>query len=302
MLSAQDSAVVAALFEASAQGGRWPEMLRALAELVQASKGALFTPTGNWDNDGPISSSTPDNLAGLRLGRVYSGEELRDRTVAGEAQGIASDMRAIGLRAQLGVCWLVLTRARGEFRAVDSANLAAIAPHVAQAIDLAQRFARLEEQVASAGHLARRLGIGSVAFDDKGHCVAQDAIARELLMQAGRTTGSISAGRDLVQPVSDHLDLLSVAGAEGARRGYLRATNLPLPEAKFIAQALGLTLSEARLARALGMGDTLAQAAQRLGLTVETARAYSKQIFAKTGLNGQPALMRRLWTSVLVLV
>lgn len=50
--------------------------------------------------------------------------------------------------------------------------------------------------------------------------------------------------------------------------------------------------SEARLAAALAGGDRLADAAARLGLTIETARNYSKKIFAKTGTRGQPDLVR----------
>jgi DNA-binding CsgD family transcriptional regulator len=54
----------------------------------------------------------------------------------------------------------------------------------------------------------------------------------------------------------------------------------------------GLLPSEARLAAALGDGDRLTEAADRLGLTIETARNYSKKIFAKTGTRGQADLVR----------
>lgn len=63
----------------------------------------------------------------------------------------------------------------------------------------------------------------------------------------------------------------------------------------------GLLPSEARLAWAMGRGLSISDAAQELGLRVETARNYSKKIYAKTGASGQPELVRIILTSVLAL-
>ena len=68
-----------------------------------------------------------------------------------------------------------------------------------------------------------------------------------------------------------------------------------------IAQLFGLLPSEARLALALSRGLSIAEAAQALGLTLETARNYSKKIYAKTGTRGQSDLVRLILTSVLAL-
>ena len=68
-----------------------------------------------------------------------------------------------------------------------------------------------------------------------------------------------------------------------------------------IAQLFGLLPSEARLALALSRGLSIAEAARALGLTIETARNYSKKIYAKTGTRGQPDLVRLILTSVLAL-
>ena len=54
----------------------------------------------------------------------------------------------------------------------------------------------------------------------------------------------------------------------------------------------GLLPSEARLANALANGASLAEAAEQMGLTIETVRNYSKKIFAKTGTRGQADLVR----------
>jgi DNA-binding CsgD family transcriptional regulator/PAS domain-containing protein len=60
---------------------------------------------------------------------------------------------------------------------------------------------------------------------------------------------------------------------------------------------LGLTLSEARLTSLIGAGFAPAQAAEKLGISEETARSSLKKVFAKTGVSRQnelAALMARL--------
>lgn len=63
----------------------------------------------------------------------------------------------------------------------------------------------------------------------------------------------------------------------------------------------GLLPSEARLAWMLAQATSIAEAANALGLTVETARNYSKKIYAKTGARGHAELVRIILTSVLAL-
>lgn len=60
-------------------------------------------------------------------------------------------------------------------------------------------------------------------------------------------------------------------------------------------QALfGLTQAEARLAAEMSTGDSLAQVAERLGITRETARSRLKQVFAKTDTHRQAELVHLL--------
>ena len=63
----------------------------------------------------------------------------------------------------------------------------------------------------------------------------------------------------------------------------------------------GLLPSEARLAWMLAQATSISEAAESLGLTVETARNYSKKIYAKTGARGHAELVRIILTSVLAL-
>jgi DNA-binding CsgD family transcriptional regulator len=62
---------------------------------------------------------------------------------------------------------------------------------------------------------------------------------------------------------------------------------------------LGLTLSEARIASLVGSGLSPASAAEKLGITEETARSALKRVFAKTGVSRQNELAALLAKLVL---
>lgn len=301
MLNTQDSAVLVAIFQAVATGGDWPAMLTHIAEYLRADAITLFTVHGAWDSTGPVSDTTPDLFASLRPGRVYTGEELRDRALAGSRFDKMSDLRALGLRGPADMAWIIAGRRQEVFRAVDSAALAALGPHLVQAFALAGQISSAAARADHAEQILRRLGIGRLEFDVLGRCTAQDTTARDLLARAGLSASQLPVQTAGLQQVTEKLELLAMPMPSGSTEVLLRATDLPLPDATLIAQALGLTQAEARLARALGQGARLSDAAQALGITLETARYYSKQIFAKTGLRGQPDLMRRLWSGLLAL-
>ena len=72
--------------------------------------------------------------------------------------------------------------------------------------------------------------------------------------------------------------------------------------ASVLMELFGLAPAEARLAAALADGATIADAAAALGLTVETARNYSKRVFAKSRTHGQPDLIRAIMGSLARLV
>lgn len=68
-----------------------------------------------------------------------------------------------------------------------------------------------------------------------------------------------------------------------------------------LVEIFGLLPSEARLAWMLAQAASIAESAEALGLTIETARNYSKKIYAKTGARGQAELVRIVLTSVLAI-
>ncbi|HEX2539655.1 MAG TPA: helix-turn-helix transcriptional regulator [Caldimonas sp.] len=94
---------------------------------------------------------------------------------------------------------------------------------------------------------------------------------------AGRMGASSTSRRGLLLMVTGH------APAEPAATAALRAVH-------------ACTASETRLARLLAEGRTLRQTAQEMGITYETARAYLKTVFHKTGVHTQAQLVTLLLT------
>ena len=83
---------------------------------------------------------------------------------------------------------------------------------------------------------------------------------------------------------------------------YIQGDNRSLADRhEQLAELFGLLPSEARFALALSRGLSIAEAAQSLGITLETARNYSKKVYAKMGARGQADLIRFILTSVLAL-
>ena len=59
-----------------------------------------------------------------------------------------------------------------------------------------------------------------------------------------------------------------------------------------MSQLSRLSRREAELALRLAQGRSIAEAAEDMGLTLETARNYSKRIYAQLNLRGQAELVR----------
>lgn len=152
-----------------------------------------------------------------------------------------------------------------------------------------------------------------------GRLTARDpAVAREIAaaLEALRSTGDRSHNarpRAVVLSREPWLDMLLVPStlrstvaspALGAPAvvAYVHADNWSSADrCEQLGQMFDLIPSEARLALALSRGMTIAEAAGDLGLTVESARTYSKRIYAKTGARGQADLVRFMHRSVLAI-
>lgn len=129
------------------------------------------------------------------------------------------------------------------------------------------------------------------------------AIRRAALTGAGKGRhpgGVLSLPRRMAEPLSVLV---------GPLRGQSLAFRLPSPSAILLfsdprqsrsvgqddlARVFGLSRAEARLAGALLDGTRLSDYADAAGISLNTAKAQLKQVFAKTGVNRQSDLMRRV--------
>lgn len=262
----------------------------------------------------------------MRTGRVYTLGEMLDFDAParlGAQRSALGNMRINHARAvrvgspASGEAWLLLTREREDLGAADSALLAALAPHLAAALAARAALGKAETRAAMAESTLALLGTGEVALTATGAVLAADAEAErqlvftaepgplrrlQLLPEMARTleaacaqlSGAPLEARRLVPLGARHLLLRPApAGSGAAVIGMIRSapSALPANAAPVLAAAHGLSPREAALAIGLAEGETILEAGTRLGLTSETARNYSKRLYAKTGTAGQAQLV-----------
>jgi DNA-binding CsgD family transcriptional regulator len=233
--------------------------------------------------------------------------------------------------------WLNITRRNGDFCSADDALLHALAPYLRSAL---RSFVALEHErfnAAVAGDAISRLAFGWFTLDAALRVLELDRQAETLLAHSG-ILGRNAAGRLSARPRALEQEITAAVRALAtdararpraiilSRDPWLDMLLMPMhkhpisakPDPAVIAYVHGdnwssadrceqlaelflLLPSEARLALALSRGMTITQAAAELGLTVETARNYSKKIYSKLGARGQPDLVRFIMRSVLAI-
>ena len=265
--------------------------------------------------------------SGARLGALHEGLERA---------GLA-DLRAVRLRDPSGLdAWLVLA-ARSPVAPSVSGLMTALIPHLRVALRV---LARLEQEraraVMNAGAFSH-IDFGWIALDRRCHVVDSDEQAVRFLSHSGAlrqgpygrlTPSSPALDRELMAIVKEFatnsdarpraLNLLSdpwidivvspvrvaslSAGGKAVAMVYLRGDrNSTADRCQQLVDVFKLTQSEARFAWSLAQGVSITDAAQIHGLTIASARVYSKKIYAKTGARGQVDFMRRVLTSVVAL-
>ncbi|WP_427964089.1 helix-turn-helix transcriptional regulator [Altererythrobacter sp.] len=232
--------------------------------------------------------------------------------------------------------WAMIGRRRGDFTGADASLLGSLADHFEIALGT---WAALERERMRAGITAdamRRLNFGWLILDPQGR-IADLSDEAEVMLQGGGALQRAPDGR--LRPVSreaqaglrrflEHanrgeqlsravhlsdepwLDML-LTTSPGAMRERAHGTIIvafvhgeqPGSEERSVqlAELFGLTAQESRLALLISRGVKIAEAAQTLGITVETARLYSKRIYAKTGTRGQADLVRLILASIVAL-
>jgi DNA-binding CsgD family transcriptional regulator len=234
--------------------------------------------------------------------------------------------------------WLTLSRQRREFSAEDDALMAALAPYLRAALGSYVALERARMTASVAHEAVRRMNFGWLTLDAEGRILDMDAHGQTLLAESNvliRGRGDKLSARDtavgreiavaikalIADPQSrpraivlsrePWLDMLLVKAAKvgaGATRpaptlvAYVHSDQWSSADRREqLGQLFDLTPRQAGLALALSRGMSIAQAAAELGLSLESARTYSKRIYAKTGARGQADLVRFVHRSVLTI-
>ena len=273
----------------------------------------------------------PARLGSLRPGRIYGADDIEG--------GSALNLRIvrIGEPDSELIAWTMLVRTRDDFGAAAATLLAALMPHLQIALRTLGTFERERERTRAANAVSARLGVGWLAMDAEARVLDADPLADRVLrarLGMARLIGerlyvvAPKARSALARAASDFATrpdepprivplsvspeqslLVMPAGAErfplvadAAMIGVVRAVPDAAPDrAALIAELFGLPRSEARLAAALADGASIAEAAKTAGITLETARNYSKRVYARTGARGQADLVRLILSSVAAL-
>jgi DNA-binding CsgD family transcriptional regulator len=249
-----------------------------------------------------------------------------------------NEMRIVRVIEPEGVsAWLTIARPKPDFSAADSAVLSAVAPHLRRALRNYVAIEREQFRASVTADVIHRLKFGWISLDADCRVIEINPHAEQLLrhlpeVKKGRTgrltIANPALDREFSGIVKSHaagpggrpralhisrdpwIDMLIVPNSSApAPTGrapvavvYLQGDNWSATDRhEQIAELFGLPPSEARLALALSRGLTITEAAGELGVTVETARNYSKKIYAKIGARGQADLIRFILTSVLAL-
>lgn len=258
---------------------------------------------------------------------------LEKQRAALAVQGIrfARLMRVVGDRAAEAL--VLLVRQREDFASGAAALLSSAAPYLRAALAACAVLAeeRLARDMAEAA--LARLGIGQVALDAAARVISADPVAerhiefvalpgarpgRRLLLPPAaaerleRACAAFAAAPEgspsdpVVITSEDRPPLLlrptprlPSAPLPGARPAAIATLRLPVREdertgAAVLRALYQLSPREAALAEKLSRGEMIVDAGRDLHLTAETARNYSKRVYARTGSRGAPDLVRTI--------
>jgi DNA-binding CsgD family transcriptional regulator len=283
---------------------------------------------------GPMREGRVYALEDLAEMAGQSAAELRRKHLP--SLGCAT-IRAMRLHEHGGLeAWLVL--AADDGLGPEAANLlSALTPHLRAALRVLAALERERARASVSADAFSRMNFGWISLDARCRILDLDPQAERFLRESGLlrrgpydrlTPSSPAVDRQLTALVREFehdrrarpralnvsqdpwIDILvspvrvtALAGDSAAVSVvYFRGDRSSAADrCEQLAELFGLTPSEARLAWSMVQGLTIAEAAGQHGLTVETARNYSKKIYAKTGASGQVDLVREVLTGVLAL-
>ncbi len=213
----------------------------------------------------------------------------------------------------------------------------ALLPHLRQFVRVRQAFARAEARSLHLTHLLDTTPFGLLCLDRRGRIVEANARAQDLLQHGdgvrdlggylhaarpddnhrlqrllaralpryGRvaTGGSLTLRRPAAQlPLTVHITPVDHRADFGATRVavlvlLLAPDQRPQIDPATVAQSLGLTPAESRIAAAIAQGYMVKDIANRTYRSQATVRGHLKQIHAKLGLSRQADLVRLVLTT-----
>lgn len=235
------------------------------------------------------------------------------------------------------VAWLAVGRESRDFSAEEAALIAALIPHLEISLGTFVALDRERSRSIASGDVVRRLNFCWIRLDANAQILDLDAQADQILRQSPAVTRSARGRLTLSDRAADRALGDALKALAGQPNGRARAFHLAddpwldillvrprdaalidMMEPSIIAyihgevgpagdrreqlsDLFGLTEKEARLALAISRGRSIREAAGELGLTEQSAREYTKRIYAKTGTRGQADLVRLILTSVVAL-
>ena len=225
----------------------------------------------------------------------------------------------------------------GPFERESTERLVPLLPHIARALEIRDRLETHQFRADTLVTAADRLTFGVLILDAMGRILEANVMAQTLLGERGSiwraTDGTLclagSSGqlfrqwiREGAPPrgaVDGMLRVVRPAGrlpvsvlttpVSGPMIGWMSSTprwlvllfdpeHRVLPTADLVAHDLGITVHEAEVAAQMSLGLSLRQVAERLGVSIHTVRTQVKSIYAKTGMNSQAQIVRRIATGL----
>ncbi|HEX4376150.1 MAG TPA: sigma factor-like helix-turn-helix DNA-binding protein [Steroidobacteraceae bacterium] len=250
-----------------------------------------------------------------------------------------NQLRMLRVQEASGVsAWLTITRRQTDFSREQADLLSVVGPYLRSVLRSFVASERDRVNAVLATDAIHRLSCGWITLEKTGRILGADALGQHVLKHSGvlrrdrrgylrailpdgefdlsqilteLTTSPAPQARAVVLSRDPWFDMLLVpanasstsATSVPAAVAYVqRESSFATDRCEQLRQLFNLLPSESRLALALSRGMSLAEAAQDLGLTLQTVRTYSKKLYAKMGARGQADLVRFVHRSVLRIV
>lgn len=307
-----ENELLTALHEAPLEPAPFGLFVRRLRARTGADLCRLRIGHGEVRQMGRDDGALEPRWTALRPGRIYAGQEL----------GFAGFSRFVRIGDDEQAVTVALHRSASDFAGRDAALLSGLVPHIAIARQCRAALGRAEMRAAASERVTAMAGLGWVLLDGGGRILDADGSARRMLVE-GRMMRQAGDGRlRLSQSGAEGLLAAALEGSGKTSVAFMLSSDPPIEalavpasspaslllvirrvaghaqgKATF-ARLHGLSVKEAALATALAEGRSIAEAGAALGLTLETARNYSKQVYAKTGARRQADLVRMVLSGV----